>query len=181
MRYILFLSTIIPLISWASPYLAQEDYEKIKSFQFTGNRTCDTKKVLSSSENIGVTSNYSDGLSQQILNDQTDPRLLCLISISVETNRIGKSKDHPYEKSKNLPINQSITKKQLVEEIIFGPPENFNLKCDDDGFPSVIITFRRDSKGLNRSIEFTPNSLDCSTGELDTWLKPKPQWRKKTQ
>ena len=179
MKKLLILLTIIPINAWPQFYVTNEDYERIKKYQFSDKRTCDPKKVLSSSINLEVDTTYFDGINKKSLDEKTDQRLLCLISISVEANRLGKPKSRPDEKSRNLPTHQKINPNYLVEELIFGPPTKFNLKCDDDGFPSVIIRFKKTASGkLTRSIDFTPHTLDCSTGELDNWLKPRPTWLK---
>jgi hypothetical protein len=177
-KLIYFFIFILIRTANANPSFTVEDYEKIKKVQITGKRSCDTNQVLKSSEILGVTATYSIGGEDALLNETTNKRLLCLIAISTETNLWGHLKSNPNAPERAFDFKKAWPENAYVEEIIFYPTESFNRRCDDDGVPSVSIKFTKTPSGLKRSIDFTLSVYECGAGELNDWLKPRPQWIK---
>ncbi len=163
----------------AQDSITESDFKRIKEYQSPNDRQCNPEKVIQSSSNLGVDALYSyNDEDHTPLNEKTDKRLLCLISISTYSQIKGHLNSHPHGPMQHLKFESGWPQNAIVEEIMFGPPKKFNLRCDDDGVPSVIIKFTKKNGKLVRSISFITSVLDCGTGELDNWLKPRPAWLK---
>ncbi|WP_374489278.1 hypothetical protein [Zoogloea sp.] len=155
-----------------------EEYNKIKSIQFSGTKTCNTEQVLASSLALGVKPTYAIGGEEAPLTETTDKRLLCLISISTEVNFRGRLKSNPNGPEQAIPFNKKWPENALIERVVFSPAHALNLRCDDLGVPPVIIIFTKTPLGLKRSINFVLSTYECGAGELNNWLKPRPTWLK---
>ncbi len=155
-----------------------EEYNKIKTIQFSGAKTCNTEQVLASSLALGVKPTYAISGEGAPLTETTDKRLLCLISISTKVTLRGRPKSNPNGPEQSIPLNHKWPDNAFIERIVFSPAHALSIRCDDLGVSPVVIIFTKTPLGLERSIDFTLSTYECGAGELDNWLKPRPAWLK---